>query len=317
MEKELYTDKLFSFLFHKNIYAIPLQKVIEVGELLEISPSPWSQKSILGMINYHGLPIPVINPDIFSATCSNNALDIESLKINASLVILQEQDFHIAIILSKFHKIFSYPSQNEELSESRDNYILFSTIIDKDTILCLDTKGIAEFLKGIIKNQISLEKKKQDLDDSSRGQIKKLLFFKIGGIHLCLPVQEVEEVLENISVAPLFKVPSMLRGLINVRGKAIACLDLSEFLSMDNRNLNENTVFILVQQDMNEFCICVDSVANMNEFEDLNLIPADGVLSDSMTEISAGVFQLEEQTYILLSTESIIKLKQLQPYLNQ
>ncbi|MEM7183879.1 MAG: chemotaxis protein CheW [Spirochaetota bacterium] len=315
MENVLHTDKLFSFLFHKNIYAIPLQKVIEVGELPEISPSPWPHLAIIGMINYHGLPIPIINPDIMVETMSTKDMDAESLKVNASLVILQEGDFHLAIILSKFHKIFSY-SLDKTDSEDSENFIAASTIIENDTILCLETEKIAKYLKGIINTQFSIEEKTQAVEEEIKGSLKKLLFFSIGTIQLCLPVHEVEEVLENISVAPLFKVPIMLRGLMNVRGKAIACLDLSEFLNLDKRVLNENTAYILVQQEQVEFAICVDSVASMDEFENLRLIPAEGILAESIADIAAGVFQLEDQTYILLSSESIIKLKQLQAYIN-
>lgn len=40
------------------------------------------------------------------------------------------------------------------------------------------------------------------------------------------------------------------------------------------------------------------------------------ILSESMAKISAGVFQLEEDTCILISTENIIKLKELQIFMD-
>ncbi|MCP5503049.1 MAG: chemotaxis protein CheW [Leptospiraceae bacterium] len=316
MDSTLHSNKYFSFLFDTNVYAIPLQKVIEVGELLEIYPSPWKHKAILGMINYNGLPLPVINPDELSGINRENDLDFELLKVNASLVILEEEGFFIAIILSRFHNIFSYSVQRRETGlDEKANFILASTMIEKNMVLCLDTKRISIFLQSLIKGQFSLQQKKER-ERIEKETVNKILFFSIGNINLCLPVHDVEEVLENISVAPLFKVPTLLRGLINLRGKAIACLDISSFLNLNNRNLNENTVFVLVQHETIEFAICVDSVGSMNEFDSLKFIPGDGVLSESMAKISAGVFQLEEDTCILISTENIIKLKELQIFMD-
>ncbi|MCB1188962.1 MAG: chemotaxis protein CheW [Leptospiraceae bacterium] len=318
-DEQLSDIKQFCFVFCGTLFSIPLHCVIEVGEIGNTTPVPWKEKGFLGMTDYRGLPVPVINPALIS--------DIETDKKNpneqkesGSLVILEEDGFKIAIVLTKFYKIIpkSINAQENEEDDKYQKFILAITIVEDKPVILLDTQKIADHYKKFLKKQFSLQKqqlKSTQIIDSKESFIK-LLFFALGEVHLCFPVAEVEEVLENIAVSPLFKVAPMLRGLINVRGKVIACIDISHFLGQTPRSFNENTRFILLQEGGVEVAICVDSVSKMNEFEKIHFLPPEGLLTGEIGELASGVFQLGEATYILLSTKNIVQAKELQEYLD-
>ena len=63
-------------------------------------------------------------------------------------------------------------------------------------------------------------------------------------INLIIKLDQILEVIEGYKITPFFAVPKILRGLINLRGTVIACLDISEKLGFDLRILDMNTKFM-------------------------------------------------------------------------
>lgn len=315
-EEQLTDIKQFCFVFQETLFSIPLHCVVEVGEIGTITPVPWKEKGFIGMTDYRGLPVPVLNPALISDIDWQEE-DLEKLRESGSLVIFEEDGFKIAIILTKFFKIIPESIKGEDnTEEDEQKFILAVTVVEDKPVILLNTLVIAEHYKKFLRKQFSLQKeqlKSTQLIDSKESFIK-LLFFSLGDAHLCFPVNEVEEVLENIAVSPLFKVAPILRGLINVRGKVIACIDISHFLGITPRNINENTRFVLLQDEGVEVAVCVDAVSKMNEFEKIQFLPPEGLLTGEIGNLASGVFQLGDLTYILLSTKNIVHAKELQEY---
>lgn len=55
---------------------------------------------------------------------------------------------------------------------------------------------------------------------------RDLLVFEIGGARLGLPLAEVREVLPALALAPLPGAPELVEGVADVRGEAVAVLDV-------------------------------------------------------------------------------------------
>jgi purine-binding chemotaxis protein CheW len=310
--------KQFSFSKGDVLFSILLNSVVEVQEGCPITEIPWKQKGLLGMTGYRGYLIPVLDP------CQMSIMDFgekfqkqESIK---SIVIVESNQFKVAFVLSKFYKILSGEDPKPESLEDgldKDNFIYSMTIVETKAMIFLNVDSICKFYKQLLKKQSSLvltNKQKVNILESNKNELVKLLFFSIGENQLCIPIGEVEEILENFAVTPLFKVHPMLCGLINLRGKVIACLDISGFLGMPPVNLNENTKFILLQKDSIELSICVDTIYRMNEFNRSSFVSPDGILSSELSKLSVGTSKLDDKTLVLLSTEKIARTSDLQKY---
>jgi purine-binding chemotaxis protein CheW len=143
---------------------------------------------------------------------------------------------------------------------------------------------------------------------------EKFIFFTIQKLNFGVPISEVLEVLEGLDVTPLFKVEPILRGLINLRGKIIPCLDVSLFLDLPQRVLNENAKFVILQQDGFEVALCVDSVSKMKEVDKSSIQTSDEVLSGTISEYTSGVLQYQKQTLLMISAKNLIHAKVLKKY---
>lgn len=55
------TQSLVSFRLADQLYAMPIEPVVQIVEMVAITPIPNVSPSVEGVINYHGTTIPVIN----------------------------------------------------------------------------------------------------------------------------------------------------------------------------------------------------------------------------------------------------------------
>jgi len=55
------TTSLVSFRLAEQLYALPIEPVVQIVEMVAITPIPNVSPSVEGVINYHGTTIPVIN----------------------------------------------------------------------------------------------------------------------------------------------------------------------------------------------------------------------------------------------------------------
>jgi purine-binding chemotaxis protein CheW len=53
-----------------------------------------------------------------------------------------------------------------------------------------------------------------------------VLVFEVGGLRYALPALEVREILRCVAIVPLPQAPSIIEGLINVRGTLVPVLDI-------------------------------------------------------------------------------------------
>ena len=115
-------------------------------------------------------------------------------------------------------------------------------------------------------------------------------------------------------MTPLFKVVPVLRGLINLRGKVVPCMDISTYLGLAARGLNENTKFVMLQSGGSEIALCVDSVSKMKEVDNALIQTNEGVLNGPISEYATGILQLQKQTLLMISAKNLVESSDLKEY---
>ncbi|HNK55541.1 MAG TPA: chemotaxis protein CheW, partial [Leptospiraceae bacterium] len=60
--ESLSENKNFIFLFGAAYFSIQLTSVVEVYDSPEIKNLPWQELGLKGMIEYRGIPVPVLDP---------------------------------------------------------------------------------------------------------------------------------------------------------------------------------------------------------------------------------------------------------------
>ncbi len=315
-ENEANTKKLFVFLAGKVLFSLPLKVVFEIREDLELVELPWNQNGIIGAIEYRGALIPVIDPVVMV-----NLNEKVTASKHSVFILCEYENWKIAFKIDKFHKIITDESE-EENNEDPDaqKFISGITILDKKSLIMLDIKEITAFFKNKVKKQvvtgISKNKKVESTLVTTKNESIKSICFNIDKVQFVVPISEVLEVLENQSVTPLFKVSNALRGLINLRGRVVPCIDISGYLNLNPRNLNEYTQFILIGYDNLEIALCVDTVNKMKDFPNSEIQANIDSLPASIREYTTGILKAQKQTLLMLSSKNLILSKELQQYWN-
>jgi purine-binding chemotaxis protein CheW len=313
-EGENNTKKLFVFLAGKVLFSLPLKVVFEIREDLELVELPWKQNGIIGAIEYRGALIPVIDP-VVMVNLSEKSIESR----NTGFILCEHENWKIAFKIEKFHKIITDESEEEENEEKEDQkFISGITILDKKSLIMLDIQEITKFFKNKVKKQVvtglSKKKKEETSLTSTKNESIKSICFNIDKVQFVVPISEVLEVLENQSVTPLFKVSSALRGLINLRGRVVPCIDISGYLNLNPRNLNEYTQFILIGYENLEVALCVDTVNKMKDFPNSEIQANIDSLPASIREYTTGILKAQKQTLLMLSSKNLILSKELQQY---
>ncbi len=306
-------NKQFVFLYGAAYFSIQLANVIEVYDSPEVKDLPWEEIGLRGMIQYRGIPIPVIDPVLIA----NIKSDKKERPIK-SVVIFEKDNCKIALTVDKFYNILpELEKDTDEFEEdSLESFIVgFSMLADKPLVI-LNEEKIARHYRKIFTKQVSLKSnQKQEVVTTVKEQVlEKFIFFTIGEVNFGVPIKEVMEVLENLDVTPLFKVVPVLRGLINLRGKVVPCMDISIYLGLSARGLNENTKFVMLQSGGSEIALCVDSVSKMKEVDNALIQTNEGVLNGPISEYATGILQLQKQTLLMISAKNLVESSDLKEY---
>lgn len=311
MENEIRKQFIFSF---KSVYfSVSLSSVTEVIESPEIIQVPIQEKGLLGILKYKDIPVPVIDPAETGKI--RTSADIPTAK---SIVLTESNDSRIGFVMDRFIRIIADTEQEEESSQESEEFVSGFSILEKIPLVILNEKAIAEHYKKIFRKQISIQKKNTEIaavNVQSRSETEKFIFFSIGDVQFGVPIREVLEVLENVDVTPLFKTVPALRGVINVRGRVIACLDISSYIGMQMRSLNENTKFVILQNQGQEIALCVDSVSKMKEIGKSMIQTNEGLLTGQISEYASGILQMQKQTLLMISAENLIRSKDIRNYI--
>lgn len=308
--------KLLVFQGGEVLFSLPLDSVLEIREDLQLLDLPWKQNGIIGAVEYRGTLLPALD------ACTMVGLDSKTKSIRKSYILVEFNSWKIAFWIDKFYRIIEDHSEDEVSTEEEPNENLFVsgiTILDKKSLILLNIAEIINFFKHKVKKQIAATPVAKTNEEQSIIQNKesiKSICFHIDSVQFIIPIQDVLEVLENQSVTPLFKVNPSLRGLINLRGRVVPCIDISSYLGLSPRNLNEYTQFVLLGYEGFEVALCVDSVNKMKVFPNSEIQSNIDSLPASIREYTTGILQVQKQTLLLLSAKNLILSKELQPYWN-
>ncbi len=88
------------------------------------------------------------------------------------------------------------------------------------------------------------------------------------GKRLCgIPVEEVQEVLQEQAITRVPLAPAAVRGLINLRGKIVTVIDLQKRLGLDEKNLAASGMNLVVGHGESTVSFLVSSVGDVVDVE--------------------------------------------------
>lgn len=141
-------------------------------------------------------------------------------------------------------------------------------------------------------------------DASARGTMSgKYLTFVLKGEAYALPILKVREIIGMMPITGVPRAPSCVVGVINLRGKVIAVVDLAIQLGMAPVEHSDESCIIVVRCAGQEFGLIVDEVSEVRDIADGDIQPPPQLGAGSDTEYLSGIAKSGDRIELLLDID--------------
>jgi purine-binding chemotaxis protein CheW len=310
------TEKHFVFAHGGLQYALPVMQVLEIVEMPALLPSHVALPGGLGNVSHREYLLPVLDP---TALGSGRPAAAPS----KTFVVVRQDDTVFGLAMDRFVAVvaldaLSASPQQAGPSIGDNPFVQTVRAYRGNALISLSAAAVAALVKRSFGSQRLMTDcegprvtRRQAQAESER---RIFLCARVDRALFGIPVEHVIEVIEGYDVTPLFRVPPIVRGLINLRGQVLACLDISDDLGFPPRALEERNQFVVLKDNGAELALCVDKVTGIRRLPPEAIQKADLVLSGEMTRYAAGVLEGEDGALFLLSVAAVFEAPQLQPY---
>ena len=149
----------------------------------------------------------------------------------------------------------------------------------------------------------------------SIGETSEYLTFFLSGEEYAIEVSKIESVLEYTKITPLPGTDGTIKGVINLRGRALPVVDLRMVLSLEEAEIDLDTSIIVMFIDSGEEILTlgglVDSVKEVIEIlpEDIQDAPKVGIRIKS--SFIVGIAKKNDNFTIILDIDKILNTEQM------
>ncbi len=309
-------EKHFVFAHGGLQYALPVMEVLEIVETPALLPSHGALPGCLGNVSHREYLLPVLDPTALGSGRPTAAP-------SKTFVVVQRDDAVFGLAMDRFVAVVALEALAPRTEENGrlpadDPFVETVRAYRGNALVSLSAAAIA----ALVKRSFGSQRLMTD-DEGPRSARRQAATESERRIFLCarveralfgIPVEHVIEVIEGYDVTPLFRIPPIVRGLINLRGQVLACLDISGDLGFSPRPLEERNQFVVLKDDGSELALCVDKVTGIRRLPLERIQKADLALSGEMTRYAAGVIEGDDGALFVLAVGAVFEAPQLQPY---
>lgn len=150
---------------------------------------------------------------------------------------------------------------------------------------------------------------------SSIGETNEYLTFILAGEEYAIEVSKIESVLEYTKITPLPGTDETIKGVINLRGRALPVVDLRMILNLDESEISLNTSIVVMFIDSEGEVLTlgglVDSVKEVIEIMPDQIQEAPKVGIRIKNSFIVGMAKKEENFIIILDIDKILNADQM------
>jgi purine-binding chemotaxis protein CheW len=305
------SETFFIFAHGGLQYALPVTQVVEIVEMPALLPFHGALPGCLGNVSHREYLLPVFDPTALSSG--------RTTVLSKTFVVVRHDGAVFGLAMDRFVGVVALDALSESggRAEANGAYVEKACAYRDNALVLLAVAAIVRLVKSHFTNQQLLAGAMgpavpRDAVAQYEGRI--FLCARIERVLFGIPVEHVIEIIEGYDVTPLFKVPPIVRGLLNLRGQVLACLDISVELGLPPRQLEERNQFVILKEESAELALCVDKVTGIRRLAPEKFQKADMVLSGEMTRFAAGMHEGEDGTLFVLAVSAVFDAPSLQPY---
>lgn len=145
-----------------------------------------------------------------------------------------------------------------------------------------------------------------NLFDRTVSESAQLLCVRLGAQEFALSIQVVRELRGWVSATPLPHAPSYVKGVINLRGSALAIIDLAARLGLPSAEISPTSVIVVIEAGDRVIGLLVDAVSDIITITDemRQVIPETG--NTVSRDYIEGLIMRDKQIAGILSIQAIM-----------
>lgn len=132
---------------------------------------------------------------------------------------------------------------------------------------------------------------------------KQFVTFNLDSLFLGVDVLKVQEVIRYQQMTRVPTAPSMVEGLINLRGQIITAIDLRRRLKLSDRPEGQLPMNVVVRTDDGALSLLVDEIGDVVEIDDRSFERVPETVTGLIRDLISGVYKLEGRLLLILDTE--------------
>jgi purine-binding chemotaxis protein CheW len=151
-------------------------------------------------------------------------------------------------------------------------------------------------------------------------EINSYLTFKVGGENFAANVNKVLNILELSPITKVPQAPEFMLGVTNLRGSVLPVIDSRIKFGMPVTEFTKNTFIIvlelLIEGVMVQIGALVDSVNEVLEIDDEDILPPPSVGSKYKTDFINGVINVNDTFVMVLDIDKVFSTEELVEIVN-
>lgn len=134
----------------------------------------------------------------------------------------------------------------------------------------------------------------------------KFLSFFLGEEEYAIEILKVQEIIGLMPITPVPKMPSYIRGVLNLRGKIVPVMNLRLRFELPSVEDTDETCVIVVQEGQYLMGVLVDKVSEVADIKDEQIeeVPSFGIQGNS--EYLAGIGKVKESVKMIIDIQKVL-----------
>jgi len=306
-------------------FGIPVRFVTEItNDYAPVSELDGFIRSCLGTCEYREKLIPIFDSENAYLKSSKNGKIKrkyrKSLLKNPIITVEYENvmfaltmQSHVGLVKVELKRRASQQPQTED--EFLDQIVWYNN----KNLYIFSPAQISEVVTRELKSQLVANKDANLQLESNSGEQTgsssvDYLIAKIKECYVAIEITKVLEVIEGFEVTTLYKVSDFIRGLINLRGQVLACIDLSKHLGFELMVIDERNKFIVVSESGSDFALCVDELIGIKELDGYAFQETNKVFPEQVAKFFPSFFEQSGEIKLIMRPELFINSESLVSY---
>ena len=126
-------------------------------------------------------------------------------------------------------------------------------------------------------------------------------------------LDQVQEVIRYLELTDVPLAPSVIAGLLNLRGQIVTAVDLRRQLELDDRPADALPMNVVVRTADGPVSMLVDEIGDVVEVEEATFEPAPETLQGRLRTLILGVHKLDKHLMHVLDTSKACQVEAQRP----